>query len=143
MWMAVERIAKGPAIISIEDDPGVASILADIFIGEGVSSGAIVSLTGLSDIKDFIGKVKAGEGLAPAVMLLNYGIPGVNTLEFLDCLRSEKSPYKATPIFVTSAADSLGLDQLCRQHGATDFFKKPFDLESFIPKVIQHILNHE
>jgi DNA-binding response OmpR family regulator len=104
-------------VLVVDDEPPVASVLEDFFFNEGYD--VRVAHDGPAALAIF-------DAWHPHVVLLDLRMPGMSGTEVLRRLRS-KDP--ALPVvFVTGADDEETAKQLLRQ-GATDYVRKPVDLD--------------
>lgn len=70
----------------------------------------------------------------PNLILLDLLMPEVSGFEFLREVK--KSPEKANiPVIVISAVNSKENMEECKALGASDFFSKPIDIQTFIKRV--------
>ncbi len=105
-------------IMIVEDDPEVATVLADFAEEHDCATIVIPS---------------AEEALAylsqdhPDAILLDLTLPGMSGLQFLDTLAQQR--HRIPVVVVTGAAEADAMAALKR--GALDFVRKPLNLEQF------------
>ena len=72
----------------------------------------------------------------PGCVLLDWNMPVMNGLEFLQALRREFGPDKPPVVFCTTENDVNHIE-LAISNGAQEFIMKPFDEEILIGKFTQ------
>ena len=104
-------------ILVVDDEPPVAAVLEDFFTHEGYE--VRVAIDGRSGLDLF-------DTWHPHVVLLDLRMPGLSGAEVFARVRA-KDP-SVPVVFVTGADDEETARQLLRQ-GATDYVRKPVDLD--------------
>lgn len=99
----------------------------------------------LSKDFDVITKSDGFEGLAwlssgniPDFILLDYDMPRINGLQFLENIR-RSGFFQSIPVILVTAEEDLELQQKCKEFGISDFLTKPFNpikLREKIQKVL-------
>jgi len=110
-------------ILIVEDDASLAQGLSRILEGEGYA--VDVSSSGEQAIR-------AAQGLAFDLLILDLGLPGMDCFQTLQCLRSSG---QRMPVLVLTARDAVddrvrGLDL-----GADDYMTKPFAMPELTARV--------
>ncbi len=72
----------------------------------------------------------------PDCVLLDWNMPVMNGLEFLQALRTEFGPDNPPVVFCTTEND-MSLHRAGDRNGAQEFIMKPFDEEILIGKFAQ------
>jgi len=72
----------------------------------------------------------------PGCVLLDWNMPVMNGLEFLQALRKEFGPDHPPVLFCTTENDVNHIE-LAITHGAQEFIMKPFDEEILVGKLAQ------
>lgn len=86
--------------------------------------------------------VEACEKQIPEVVMLDWNMPVMNGLEFLQSLRKMENGGSPTVIFCTTENDMNHIQQAI-EAGANDFIMKPFDKEIVRSKLLQNNLIEE
>jgi len=71
---------------------------------------------------------------SPDIVLLDIMMPVVSGLEVLQKIRNDPE-HSRTPVLILTSTDSSELKSEALQIGATDFLKKPVDVEELLPRV--------
>jgi len=112
-----------PKVLLVDDDAGIRRSVADGLELEGFevvpASGGRAALA-------------AVEAVAPAVILLDLGMPDLDGLEVLRRLRGSGNDI---PVCVLSARDEVDDRVLGLQAGADDYIVKPFALEEVVARL--------
>jgi CheY-like chemotaxis protein len=103
-------------VLVVDDEPQVAGVLEDYFADEGYE--VRVAYDGPA--------LQAFEAWRPHVVLLDLRMPGMSGAEVFRILRTKDPSIPV--VFVTGADDEEMAKQLLRQ-GATDYVRKPVDLQ--------------
>lgn len=77
------------------------------------------------------------EKKTPDLIILDYRLPGMNGTELTKLLKKE-STTKDIPLIMVSSHD---VNILARDVGASDFFEKPFDIQTLLSLVQKHLPN--
>ena len=72
----------------------------------------------------------------PGCVLLDWNMPVMNGIEFLQALRQEFGPEEPPVLFCTTENDISFIEQAIA-HGAQEFIMKPFDQEILLGKFEQ------
>jgi two-component system, OmpR family, alkaline phosphatase synthesis response regulator PhoP len=115
---------KERSILVIEDDPGVLTIISDLFIKEGYAvKGVSNAQEGLKDVQN--GKFD--------LLVLDLGLPDMDGLEL--CTRIKGDPVCGKiPVFILTARGSS--EDIVRglEAGAEDYLPKPFNEREFLTR---------
>lgn len=103
----------------IEDNPDVAQVLADILASLGWE--ARIAPTPVAALLALRQKI-------PALILLDYDLPGANGVEVLQYIRSDPLAKNIDVVFV-SAEDSPDTIRRALASGARDYLVKPVDVD--------------
>jgi len=121
-------IAK--SILIVEDDAGIRDTLGDILQEETIHQVFLA--------EDGEAALNILETAAPKLFLLDYKLPGMNGLEFVDHIRRMKG-YEQTPVVLMSA--SLCGENIIRDH--LKYIRKPFDLDKLLQLVEDALMTQE
>lgn len=113
-------------ILIVEDDPDIGNILVQAFKGETPYQVILVG--------DGFAALEITRTLLPDVILLDYLLPNMDGLEWVEALRTTKG-IEQTPILLMSA----NLPQRARGREDLLIVEKPFELDRLLLQV-QHIL---
>ncbi len=122
-----ERI-RSKRILIVDDDPILGSLLLEAFQEEEVYqarhvlSGELALNTLQTDV--------------PALLLLDYHLPGMNGLELVDWLRSQ-TKYEHMPILLMGA--DVPREASCKRHLKT--LRKPFELDTLLQLVVELLIS--
>ena len=114
-----------PKILIIDDDHSITNMLEFLLESRGYDvSSAHDSLTGI--------------GIAckntPDLILLDYGLPDKNGLDFLKHIR-EFEDLRDTPVIMITARGMKEIIKKSLQLGVVDFIVKPFEIESLVERI--------
>jgi DNA-binding response OmpR family regulator len=104
-------------VLVVDDEQSVATVLEDFFSSEGYD--VRVAHDGPSALAAF-------DAWHPHVILLDLRMPGMSGVDVFARLRSKDPSIPV--VFVTGADDEETAKELLRQ-GATDYVRKPVDLD--------------
>jgi CheY-like chemotaxis protein len=121
-------IAK--SILIVEDDAGIRDTLGDILQEETIHQVFLA--------EDGETALNILETATPRLFLLDYKLPGMNGLEFVDHIRRMKG-YEQTPVVLMSA--SLCGENITRDH--LRYIRKPFDLDKLLQLVEEALTAQE
>lgn len=113
---------EGKAVLIVEDDPDLLSMVELILDGNGYC--VITAAEGSEALEKVAGKM-------PAVILLDMKMPGMDGWEFARIFR-ERYNHQAPIIVLTAAEDAR---KRAEEIGAEDYLGKPFDLDALLAKV--------
>jgi DNA-binding response OmpR family regulator len=126
---ALESVGNG-AILVVDDEPAVASVLAEYLSGRGYATEqAGGGLEALSRI----------EKSPPAAVLLDVRMPDMDGLEVLQKIRAEGP---RPPVVMMSANEDVTVAQRTIDMGALDYVLKPFDFDQ-IEQAVRKMLGGE
>jgi DNA-binding response OmpR family regulator len=120
-----ESLIASPRILIVEDDEDIAQLLAHALRKAGFATEVLLSGTGV------VGRVRHA---APALLLLDVMLPGMDGLEICRTLRAD-ARTAAMPIIMLTArveeSDRIGGLEL----GADDYITKPFSPNEVVARV--------
>jgi len=109
-------------VLIVEDDPGIASAIADQTKLWGLDTRCVVNFRNvMADFADF----------APHLVLLDIALPFFNGYHWCSEIRKVS---KVPVIFISSASDNMNI-VMAMNMGADDFIAKPFDQSVLIAKI--------
>jgi two-component system KDP operon response regulator KdpE len=112
------------SILVVEDNPGVADLLRDVFND--------VDGWGASAVPDAASTLATLQQVKREVLILDKGLPGISGLELLGLLRKEDG-WQHQPVIVVSAyARLLSVRQVIKQGLIREALMKPFDINQLI-----------
>lgn len=115
-------------IIIIDDDPGIAEMVRDLFTLNGYPVISIDKVNDSKMIEELVVKH------LPAVILLDLWMPGISGEELTKALKSNNLTSKVPVIIVSAHRETA---QIAQTIGADSYLSKPFnlvDLEDLIAK---------
>lgn len=116
-----------PAILLVEDDPALRTVLADAFARDGLD------VTAVGDGDEALAALR---GQAFDLLILDIMLPGPSGLEIL---RSVREHDRRTPILMLTARGSEGDRVLGFELGADDYVTKPFSQRELRARVQAHL----
>ena len=121
--MTSQATADAPLVLVVEDDGAVRRALARALPLHGfrvqVAADGLEAFTRIADE-------------APAVVVLDVGLPGPDGLSIAQRLRSDGS---AVPVLMLTARDSIDARVAGLESGADDYLTKPFALEELVARL--------
>lgn len=115
------------SILIVEDDISIRDVLSNVIEGE-TPYHAFVAQDGETAL-DML------QNIVPDMFLVDYRLPGMNGVEFIDCIREDRR-YQHTPIVVMSACQSWESNPK-----GIMYLAKPFELDEFL-EIVEESLNH-
>ena len=103
--------------ILLVDDDNIAHIVTKRILGEEFN------LTGVYSGEEALQVL--GEGLVPALVLMDVNMPGMDGFETFRRMRQMERLSGIPVLFVTSKEDPE-LEEKCLEEGAADYVRKPF-----------------
>ncbi|WP_088008475.1 response regulator [Indiicoccus explosivorum] len=103
-------------ILIVDDQPGIRLLLEEVFRKEGYHT--VLASNGIEALRQ-------ADETAPDAVLLDMKIPGMNGIEILKRLKSQKPEL---PIMMMTAYGELDLIEESVSLGAVRYFTKPFDI---------------
>jgi two-component system KDP operon response regulator KdpE len=76
----------------------------------------------------------------PDMILLDLGLPDVSAETIAEKLQ-EENILMQTPVIVVSAWPEYEIRRITKDYGFREYIKKPFDIDSFISTVRNHLVN--
>lgn len=118
---------RGGPVLLIDDHEDARAALALVLEAAGFAVvGAPSAEAGLA---------RLAEGLEPAIVLLDLGLPGMSAQRFNQALRAE-ARLAATPLVVLSGDGWI--DEKASALGASDWLAKPVEIERLLEVVARH-----
>ena len=111
-------------ILIVEDDPGIGSFLVEAITQE-TPYRAIVAT-------DSHAALKLMQHFKPDLLILDYGLPGMNGIELYDRLHINKE-LAALPAILITANRHLPQHQVQERH--LIFFRKPLELDTLLAAI--------
>ena len=115
--------SKTSRVLIAEDDPAVASVLADWLTENGFATAVV------GDGREALDRADSDDF---DVVVLDIGLPGRDGLDVLHELRARG---RMVPILILTAADSLQDTVAGLEAGADDYMSKPFDLDEVVARI--------
>ena len=106
----------GTTVLVVDDDPALRSIVCTMLRASDIRT---LQLESAEEALDWLGKNSAD------LLVLDWGLPGMNGLELCQRLRKQKSHRDLPILFLTGHSSSTDLVQAF-EAGADDFVSKPF-----------------
>jgi CheY-like chemotaxis protein len=113
----------GPVVLVVEDDPGVAALLAEVLAGAGYAPARTDSA---------LGAVALVRRLRPAVLVLDLGLPYRSGGALLDDLQADPVTAALPVVVVSAFAEALPPARRARVAGVLD---KPFSPAALVAAV--------
>jgi CheY-like chemotaxis protein len=118
------------SILIVEDDPTIRDILEEVFEEETMHQVLLAE-----DGEDALEILQTA---TPKLFLLDYKLPGMNGLEFVERIRSMKG-YEQTPVLLMSA--NVFREDLTKYQ--LKYVRKPFDLDKLLKLVDDALASQE
>ncbi|WP_367127370.1 response regulator transcription factor [Saccharothrix sp. HUAS TT1] len=118
-------LGGAPSALVVEDDPSLATALADALRGAGYRSHGVS--TGLEALR-----VVAHD--EPDIVLLDLGLPDVDGADGVDALRMMRGASDVPVVVATARRDELRVVQLLNA-GADDYLVKPFSAPVLVARM--------
>jgi len=130
---------KPKTILLVEDNPDDVRLTERAFVQNKITNDLVVANDGVAAL-DFLHKAcesnPGGNGLLPAVILLDLKLPRMDGLELLRRIRSDDRLRCLPVVVLTSSTEDR--DILESYHlGANSYIRKPVDFEQFNEAVRQ------
>ena len=106
----------GTTVLVVDDDPALRSIVCTMLRASDLTA---LQAESAEEALDFLGKNSVD------LLVLDWGLPGMNGLELCQRLRKEHSQQELPILFLTGHSSSTDLVQAF-EAGADDFVSKPF-----------------
>ncbi|MDN4606020.1 response regulator [Sporosarcina highlanderae] len=104
------------SLLIVDDQPGIRLLLSEVFSKEGLETR--LASNGVEAL-NLVGERK------PDCVLLDMKMPGMDGIEVLKRIK-QKNPY--IPVFMMTAYGETELTEQATQHGAEQYFTKPFNI---------------
>ncbi len=112
-------------ILLADDDMDDLELLEECFLQIDPSLKIFKILSGKKAVEAL---VKADEESFPDLIVLDYNMPDLTGAEVLDAIYNDER-YRNIPRLIWSTSDSSMYEQICRDKGATHYFKKPHSVD--------------
>jgi CheY-like chemotaxis protein len=121
-----EREMDAPIdVVVVDDEAEIVQLINEVLSDEGYRVGTA---------RDAEGALRGVEQLQPAMLLIDYSIPGMNGGEVVARLRA--SGHTTLPMVLMSASSQVGM---LSGSAVTAFLEKPFDLDALLACVARFI----
>ena len=124
---AIHTDAARADILIVDDELAITELIAELLDDEGYSVRVVHD--GASALLEIIRQL-------PQLIILDIGLPVMTGEELLRLIRERG--FTSVPVIVMSAG--IHLNQYLAQ-GATDILAKPFDLDTLLERVRQHLVS--
>lgn len=122
-------------VLVIEDDEGSQEFIRRSLSGKGCE--LIFAQSGRNGLQQ-------ARLAAPALILLDLGLPDINGVEVFKALRADISTKDIPVLVMTAMADSFGaLESLMQMLRPTDFLHKPFGADEFAARVTRILVSSD
>ncbi|HEU5377036.1 MAG TPA: response regulator [Ktedonobacteraceae bacterium] len=127
--------ALAKTVLIVENDADIADFLT-IFLRETTPYQVI-------QVTDAFAALKMVQTITPQLILLDYFLPGMSGLAFLDLLRASKG-VERIPVIFMSAALPEGIEKRQQVQARADliFLEKPFEPDALLT-LMRHLLEEE
>ena len=122
---------NGGSILLVEDNPDDVELALRALDRNNIRNEVVIATDGEQALR-----LLFGEGLRPALVLLDLNLPGVGGLDVLDRIRDDHRTALVPTVILTSSRedeDVLG----GYRHGANSYIRKPIDFARFVEVVRQ------
>ena len=119
-------IARSPTVFLVDDDPSVRRALARLLRSAGYAVQAFASA------REFLERRLDGD--APACLVLDVRLPGLNGLDLQQALQDEKA---ALPIVFITGHGDIPMSVKAMKAGAVDFLAKPIKDKDLLKAIDQ------
>jgi DNA-binding response OmpR family regulator len=116
-----------PLVLVVEDDAAVREVLVETLVGE-------MGLTAVA-ARDGHEGVRLALERAPALVMLDLGMPGLDGLAVIGRLRSDAATSALRVLAMTALGHGAEERQMALDAGALGILEKPFDLDDLIATV--------
>lgn len=118
---------SGPRILVVDDDPDILEMIEFKLLGLGYD---------VHTRPDGDQGLTAARTLRPALVLLDWTMPGRNGIEVLEAVRADTDVALArTPVLLVTARSQPEDLARCTAAGATGYIAKPFSLRDLATRV--------
>lgn len=122
---------NAPRILVVDDDPDILELIEFKLSGLGYE---------VHTRPDGDQGLDAARSLHPALMLLDWMMPGRNGIEVLQAVRADPdATVAATAVLVVTARSQPEDLALCAAAGATGYLAKPFSLRELAERVADEV----
>jgi len=121
---------NGP-ILLVEDNPDDVALTLRALSRNNIGNEVVVAEDGEEALRQLL-----GEGLRPALILLDLKLPRLDGLEVLARLRADPATHLLPTVILTSSREED--DVVCGyERGANSYIRKPIDFAEFVDVVRQ------
>ena len=114
-------------VLVVDDDPDILELVEFKLLGLGYD---------VHTRTDGERGLEAAREIRPAVVLLDWSMPGRNGIEVLEAVRADPDPsFARTPILLVTARSQPEDLERCVAAGATGYLAKPFSLRELAARV--------
>jgi CheY-like chemotaxis protein len=118
-------------VLLVEDNPTDVFVVRGVLKECGIECRLQVAADGETALA-FLRSLEADAGaVCPALVLLDLNLPKISGIEVLALIRKSRRCSEVPVVIVTSSNSASDL-AATRELGATGYFRKPSDLESFL-----------
>lgn len=117
---------KNRLVLLVDDDEDDIELLTEILAGLEPALKVVAMSSGKKAV-DYISKSQAEE--LPGLIILDYNIPDMTGAEVLNVIGKDNR-LKFTPKVVWSTSDASLYEQICKSSGATQYYKKPDNINA-------------
>lgn len=112
-------------VLLVDDDPDDIELLDEAFSSLSPSPELLTAQSGKQALDLLLNRLA---DRLPDLIILDYNMPDMTGAQVLGSLRNEDR-FKHTPKVVWSTSDASLYEKICKENGATHFFKKPDKME--------------
>lgn len=123
-------------ILLVEDNPDDEELTLRAFQQNHISNTITVAHDGAEALDLLFGPDGQGEGISPAVILLDLKLPRVDGLEVLRCIRANERTKLFPVVILTSSREEQDL-VASYSLGANSYVRKPVSFAAFLDAVRQ------
>jgi CheY-like chemotaxis protein len=114
-------------VLIVEDEADLGALLTDVLRSAGFD--VVLTTSGRAE--------ERARDSAPAAIVTDYMMPGMNGAEVIDKIRRAMS-HAAPPVVLVTGMDNAR--ELATKVGAAAFLRKPFDMDAFV-EVVQRVVD--
>ncbi|MFI5890997.1 response regulator [Actinoplanes sp. NPDC051513] len=119
-------------ILLVEDNPDDALLTVRAFTKNRIRNEVVVATDGEQALLRLL--PEQGEGLRPAIVLLDIKLPKIDGLEVLRCIRADERTENLPVVVLTTSNEERDIMASYRL-GANSFVRKPVVFEEFVAAV--------
>ena len=114
-----------PRVLVVEDDLAIQLLITETLRTRGYET---------ATVSDGTSVVPTAREVAPDLVLLDIGLPGIDGYEVLDRLKADEDLRDVPVIMVTAWAEPEQMER-AMQAGALDYVRKPFAVDDLLERV--------